>query len=194
MKPHQQMAWQPTDGRPFVPMTIGPNQEVHAILSFAYTIDFQCCLWHCSVTWVTERGPFPTGRITKQHRSELIAVGRNLLIDVGNPSFEFVARQNHSLMIYRYGTTEEADGTTNKARVMLGGCVEILPPLPEWELPLSVRPCRHLNRHVVDRKKPELWIAQDCGNCLTCLARTALIKNEEKEEALPDAQYLPGSP
>jgi hypothetical protein len=117
-----------------------------------------------------------TGNWTPAQLAQGTRILRQALEGVGDPKRERLFRMNITLCMHRACTASEVAGLPQSWQsglwAMAGGAVEILwqnvPDTP------SCRPCEFPHHRVVDPRRPDLWIPDDCGCCDPCAARAAL--------------------
>lgn len=123
-----------------------------------------------------------------------IEVLHEVLDGVGQPDRERLFRMNITLCLHRGATPEEVAGLPaswhEDASGMAGGPVEVL-----WERGVkalgSAMPCESPGRKVVVPGRLDLWVPDDCGRCVSCLARQAVMAGEGAVIASPPGDESP---
>lgn len=118
-----------------------------------------------------------TGRWSKGLRDASVAILRDVVHGVGDPTRERLFRMNITLCMHRALTDEEVAGLPKSWHAaapmdIAGGPVEVLRESTPGAL--STQPCKKPGKRVIMMKQPELWLPIDCGKCPPCKARAAI--------------------
>lgn len=135
-------------------------------------------VWLCSVSRRSKAGEIiGTSQWSADdfRRAELFAHAS--LAGVGDRDRERAFRMNITFCIHR--AVSDAEKTKlpaawdGSAGGMAGGPVEVL-----WSRGIGHRPaampCCNPSHHVIDGKRPDLWVPVDCGACEPCRARAEI--------------------
>lgn len=125
----------------------------------------------------------PTDRWSLSDRADAERRLLALLKGAGDPKQERLCRLPITYSLSRALTAAEIDALPPHARdaegrmlcpVSLAGAP--LQVLRERGVPFvaSAQPCRSPRRDILNPARPDLWIARDCGECPSCVARRAL--------------------
>lgn len=121
-----------------------------------------------------------------RHRRRGEALLRAAVGGGGDHDRERIFRMNVTLCLHRAMTDDEVAALpayfhSDPATDLAGGPVEVL-----WESEPgspSTRPCANPERQVLDRRRPDLWVPRDCGDCASCVARSAASEGRREMPA-----------
>jgi hypothetical protein len=142
-------------------------------------------VWLASMSYRNKSGQFintakwkDSMRILNK-RQKPSAVLQDIIGPLGDESKERCFRMNMTMCLHRAATDEEVKSLPKTWQQQLpglaGGPIEIL-----WStVPISdsARPCHAPTPLVAIKNRPDLFIPQDCHQCLPCKARLALCAN-----------------
>lgn len=127
--------------------------------------------WMASLCLRGPRGIIHTARYTMEQMLQSRQVLYRALEKAGDPSRERLFRANACLYLHRCTSTDE-QARLPHCETSFPAALPIqvlytkgLPPIP------STDPCADPRRHILDPRRPDLWLPEDCGACVSCLAR-----------------------
>lgn len=125
----------------------------------------------------------PTGRWGPRMKAAGEEVLDKLLHGVGDDSRERCFRMNVTLCRHRALNPFEQEAVADwqscrVARDLAGGPIEVMWTKGLEETP-TTQPCESPRRALMDPRRPDLWLPEDCGRCAPCRAR-ALVQRTGK--------------
>lgn len=138
-------------------------------------------MWLCSVSHGSQDiGTIGTADWSRRHFEMAQRLAHAALWGVGDPLQERAFRMNITFCIHRAANEVEQrklalQNWGDAPGGLAGGPVEVL-----WSQGIPHRPaampCTNPEHVVIDRKRPDLWVPGDCGECDPCKARAAIAE------------------
>lgn len=134
-------------------------------------------VWLCSVSYAPHKRTRGTATWSKNEFAIAERLAHEALTGVGDPDRERAFRMNITFCIHRAISVAEAERMPAEWPCAIGGLAGG-PVAVLWSRGVPHRPaampCRKPTKLIIDERRPDLWVPEDCGQCQPCQARLAI--------------------
>lgn len=141
-------------------------------------------MWLASASWHGAGGTIVTGNWSDEQFRRARQALENALTGAGNPAHQRLFRMNVTLCLHRACSEREIERLPSDFYAagggLAGGPLEILEERGMPDLPRG-KPCENPGRYIMDARRPDLWLPEDCQKCPPCLDRASIRTATERE-------------